>query len=83
MNSRVGELFHCQSQVVVVDGFTNPSNNSNRFCLGQLSNINRNKMVENTRKNIEKGISHIAVNFFCVNKILKYIFLIIEHCELV
>ncbi|XP_025413593.1 protein mothers against dpp-like [Sipha flava] len=56
LNSRVGELFHCQSPVVVVDGFTNPSNNLNRFCLGQLSNVNRNQTIENTRRHIGRGI---------------------------
>lgn len=58
LNSRVGELFHCQSPVVVVDGFTNPSNNLNRFCLGQLSNVNRNQTIENTRRHIGRGNSY-------------------------
>lgn len=32
LNSRVGEVFHCQTHSVVVDGFTNPSSsNMNRF----------------------------------------------------
>lgn len=40
---------------MVVDGFTNPSNNLNRFCLGQLSNVNRNQTIENTRRHIGRG----------------------------
>lgn len=38
-----------------MDGFTNPSNNLNRFCLGQLSNVNRNQTIENTRRHIGRG----------------------------
>ena len=37
------------------DGFTDPSNNSDRFCLGLLSNVNRNSTIENTRRHIGKG----------------------------
>ncbi|XP_044271876.1 mothers against decapentaplegic homolog 5-like isoform X2 [Tribolium madens] len=62
LNSRVGEGFHCHSPSVIVDGFTNPSNNTNRFCLGQLSNVNRNSTVENTRKHIGKGLHLYYVN---------------------
>lgn len=56
LNCRVGEVFHCNSHSIVVDGFTNPSNNSDRFCLGQLSNVNRNSTIENTRRHIGKGV---------------------------
>ncbi|XP_053684473.1 protein mothers against dpp-like [Sabethes cyaneus] len=56
LNCRVGEVFHCNSSLVIVDGFTNPSNNSDRFCLGQLSNVNRNSTIENTRRHIGKGV---------------------------
>ncbi|XP_044731583.1 protein mothers against dpp [Chrysoperla carnea] len=56
LNCRVGEVFHCNSHSVIVDGFTNPSNNSDRFCLGQLSNVNRNSTIENTRRHIGKGV---------------------------
>lgn len=55
LNCRVGEVFHCQSHSVTIDGFTNPSNNA-RFCLGQLSNVNRNSTIENTRRHIGKGV---------------------------
>uniref|UniRef100_A0A0K8TKG1 Mothers against decapentaplegic homolog n=1 Tax=Tabanus bromius TaxID=304241 RepID=A0A0K8TKG1_TABBR len=56
LNCRVGEVFHCNNNSVIVDGFTNPSNNSDRFCLGQLSNVNRNSTIENTRRHIGKGV---------------------------
>ncbi|XP_065211035.1 protein mothers against dpp isoform X2 [Planococcus citri] len=57
LNCRVGEVFHCQSPMIIVDGFTNPtSHNLNRFCLGQLSNVNRNSTIENTRRHIGKGV---------------------------
>lgn len=56
LNSRVGEIFHAQNHSIVIDGFTDPSNNSNRFCLGLLSNVNRNSTIENTRRHIGKGV---------------------------
>lgn len=55
LNSRVGETFHASSRSVLVDGFTDPSNNKNRFCLGLLSNVNRNSTIEHTRRHIGKG----------------------------
>jgi len=55
LSSRVGENYHASQDSVTVDGFTDPSS-SDRFCLGLLSNINRNNVVEQTRKNIGKGV---------------------------
>lgn len=48
LNSRVGEAFKCSANQysVTIDGFTYPCNgNTDRFCLGQLSNVNRNSTV--------------------------------------
>ncbi|CAI9737289.1 mothers against decapentaplegic homolog 5-like [Octopus vulgaris] len=56
LNSRVGEAFHASNTSIVVDGFTDPSNNAQRFCLGLLSNVNRNSTIENTRRHIGKGV---------------------------
>jgi len=57
LNSRVGEVYHALNHSVIVDGFTNPpNNNNNRFCLGLLSNVNRNSTIENTRRHIGKGV---------------------------
>ena len=55
LNNRVGEVFHSSVTSVIVDGFTDPNNKSDRFCLGQLSNVNRNSTIESTRKHIGKG----------------------------
>lgn len=56
LNVRVGEIYQCFNYEVTVDGFTNPQNNTNRFCLGQLSNVNRNSTIEQTRRHIGKGV---------------------------
>lgn len=56
LNNRVGETFQASASSVTVDGYTDPANNSNRFCLGLLSNVNRNSTIENTRRHIGKGV---------------------------
>lgn len=56
LNMRVGEIFHASSYSVNIDGFMDPSFTGRRLCLGLLTNINRNTTIENTRKNIGKGI---------------------------
>jgi deferrochelatase/peroxidase EfeB len=61
LNSRVGEQYRATNHHVFVDGFTNPSShNNNRFCLGQLSNVNRNSTIESTRRHIGKGKLSLA-----------------------
>ena len=69
LNSRVGEIFHAKSACpeIYVDGFTHPGMTSspnhavNRFCLGQLSNVNRNSTIENTRRHIGQGNNSINI----------------------
>ncbi|CAH8668782.1 unnamed protein product [Dicrocoelium dendriticum] len=56
LNNRVGEAFNAIQPSIIIDGFTDPSNNSDRFCLGLLSNVNRNSTIENTRRHIGKGV---------------------------
>lgn len=62
LNNRVGEAFHASQTSIVVDGFTDPSNNADRFCLGLLSNVNRNSTIENTRRHISKGMYRTCFN---------------------
>jgi hypothetical protein len=54
----VGEVFQASTSTnsIVIDGYTNPSNNNQRFCLGLLSNVNRNSTIENTRRHIGNGV---------------------------
>lgn len=56
LNNRVGEAFQASHNSIVTDGFCDPSNNADRFCLGLLSNVNRNSTIENTRRHIGKGV---------------------------
>lgn len=65
LNVRVGEVFkvHNYNKVVSIDGFTNPGAKSNRFCLGQLSNVNRNAMIESTRRHIGQGKKFSKISF--------------------
>ena len=55
MNKRVGASYHAARPNLTVDGFTDPSS-SERFCLGFLSNIDRNPQIEMVRKHIGKGL---------------------------
>ncbi|XP_022652777.1 mothers against decapentaplegic homolog 3-like [Varroa jacobsoni] len=55
LNTRVGDSFHASQPSLTVDGFTDPSS-CDRFCLGLLSNVNRNPVVEQTRKHITRGV---------------------------
>ncbi|XP_068719679.1 mothers against decapentaplegic homolog 9-like [Montipora capricornis] len=57
LNNRVGDRFYANSTSIIVDGFTDPNTgNSERFCLGLLSNVNRNSTIESTRRHIGKGV---------------------------
>ena len=61
LNCRVGELFTTDHRHINIDGFTDPSNKKDRFCLGLLSNVNRNSTIENTRRHIGKGVHLLYV----------------------
>ena len=63
LNNRVGEVFRASAPSVVVDGYTDPSR-SDRFCLGLLSNVNRNSTIENTRRHIGKGRRFISCKMY-------------------
>ncbi|VDK18111.1 unnamed protein product, partial [Anisakis simplex] len=56
LNTRVGEQFKVSSPTVQIDGFTDPTSNPNKICLGLLSNVNRNQQIESTRRHIGKGV---------------------------
>lgn len=73
LNNRVGEAFHASQTSIVVDGFTDPSNNADRFCLGLLSNVNRNSTIENTRRHISKGQWLLTLYYSCTQNDNKQI----------
>merc|ERR1711963_81114 len=58
LNNRVGELFYAKDfyNSVYIDGFTSPGSDANRFCLGQLSNVNRTSSIEQARRHIGNGV---------------------------
>lgn len=64
LNTRVGEPYCALSQhnQIVIDGYTDPGMNKNRYCIGLLSNVARNPMIEATRKHINRGVRLTNVN---------------------
>lgn len=54
-HNRIGEKFHPTHYVINVDGYTHPMC-SDRFCLGGLSNVNRNEFTEWVRRRIGRGV---------------------------
>ncbi|XP_055327293.1 mothers against decapentaplegic homolog 9-like [Paramacrobiotus metropolitanus] len=60
LNARVGEPFNAPRYTgpdgIDVDGFTDPTVNGKRFSLGLLSNLQRNSVIENTRRCIRHGV---------------------------
>ena len=54
-SQQIGEVCYVSPNQFSVDGGTDPSS-IDRFCLGSLSNVNRQEIVEITRNNIGKGL---------------------------
>ncbi|KAF5308948.1 hypothetical protein FQR65_LT00030 [Abscondita terminalis] len=59
---RIGEVFYCRNTSIIVDGFTDPNRNNDRFCLGHFTNVYRDSLTENTLERIGKGIQLCYVN---------------------
>ena len=57
MSSTIGSVryFYASSSTVSIDGYTDP-NSTDRFCVGHLSNINRNPTIVKTRQHIGSGV---------------------------
>ena len=54
---KLGEQFRALSSRIFVDGYTSPYRNfTNRFSLGLLENVKRQKNVEYVRASIGRGI---------------------------
>jgi len=64
MNTRVGQSIKVSSNTVEINGFTDPTKNTNKICLGLFSNVNRNSTIENTRRHIGKGVKLTYVREF-------------------
>lgn len=60
-DQRVGEKYQPSSLTVSVDGYTHPMC-SDRFCIGGLSNVNRNEFTEWVRRRIGKGVKFTYVD---------------------
>lgn len=52
---RIGEKYHSNCRIVCVDGYTQPMC-SDRFCIGGISNINRDQFTEWVRRRIGRGV---------------------------
>ena len=53
-------MFNSTKNSLTIDGFTDPSS-PERFCLGLLSNVNRDATIEQTRRYIGKGVRLLYV----------------------
>ena len=65
MSQRIGGQYNASRSQVIVDGFVNPSS-ADRFCLGNLTNIQRTPDIERVRLHIGHGVKfyHIRGNVY-------------------
>ena len=63
---RIGDTYHCTSSSVVVDGYTDP-HSPERFCLGILSNVQRDRSCEMARRHIGQSVAPAL----CVSSTLR------------
>ena len=68
-SNKIGEQFRASSPRLFVDGYTSPYKNfTNRFSLGLLENVKRQKGVEYVRTSIGRGI-------YCLFSVFLYFLL--------
>ena len=79
----MGEMFQAARRVLTIDGGTDPSSDD-RFCVGRLSNVNRDHVIEQTRRHIGKGIrlSYVAGEVYVENISDSSIFVQSRNCNI-
>ena len=60
MKNHVGEVFNSTKPSLMINGFTNLGS-ADHFCLGLLSNIHRDRVIEQTRRHIGRGMRLLYV----------------------
>ncbi|KAG9510429.1 Mothers against decapentaplegic-like 3 [Fragariocoptes setiger] len=55
LSVRLGDKYNASDPCLIVDGFTDPAS-PGRFCLGRISNVNRQPVTEHIRQHIGNGI---------------------------
>ena len=83
MGNAVGEKFRAPRQVLTIDGGTDPSS-EDRFCLGLLSNVNRDIVIEQTRRHIGKGIrlTYVCGEVYVENMSESSVFVQSQNCNI-
>ena len=82
MNNPVGEKFQATKPTLIIDGGTDPSS-EDRFCIGLLSNVNRDQVIEQTRRHIGKGIrlTYVCGEVYIENLSETSVFVQSQNCN--